>query len=224
MPGGRIFVRQWQPAETSNLTTPIILLHDSLGSVGQWRNFPEEPAIRTNRRVIAYDRLGFGHSSARTIRPSINFINEEAADVFPILIETLGIDRCVLFGHSVGGSMAIAAAGLNRNKVEAVITAAAQAFVEERTINGIQAARIAFQDPARFEKLQKWLGEKARWILNAWTEVWLSPQFASWSLGPFLSKVYCPVLTIHGDRDDFGSSEFPRRIAANVNAPNNWPS
>jgi len=102
---------------------------------------------------------------------------------------------------------------------EAVITEAAQAFVEPRTLLGIRAAKGQFEDPEQFEKLMKWHGEKARWVLDAWTEVWLSPDFLPWTLDEQLRNVTCPVLAIHGDLDEYGSPEFPRRIASRVNGP-----
>lgn len=212
VPGGRVFVRRWAGGSDR---TPIVLLHDSLGSVEQWRAFPHALATATHRDVIAYDRLGFGHSSARDARPSIDFVDEEAA-VFPALADALGLTRFVLFGHSVGGAMALAIAATLGTRCAAVITESAQAFVEGRTLDGIRAAKVAFEDPAQFARLAKWHGEKTRWVLDAWTEVWLSPDFANWSIDATLPRISCPVLAIHGERDEFGSVAFPQRIAQGV--------
>lgn len=95
----------------------------------------------------------------------------------------------------------------------AVITLSAQAFVEDRTIKGIQAAKKMFEQPGQLERLDKWHGSKAKWVLHAWTEVWLSDQRKDWTLEPALQNVHCPVLAIHGDRDEYGSSAFPRFIS-----------
>ena len=195
---------------------PIVLLHDSLGSVEQWREFPETLAAATKREVVAYDRLGFGRSTQRVGRPSVDFVLEEAVSFFPALKKALGLTRFALFGHSVGGAMALAIAAGESQACRAVVTEAAQAFVEPRTLAGIRAARARFEDPKRFERMVRWHGEKARWVLDAWTEVWLSPDFLSWSLDEQLRKVTCPVLAIHGDVDEFGSVEFARRIARGV--------
>ncbi|MGO9802988.1 MAG: alpha/beta fold hydrolase [Steroidobacteraceae bacterium] len=212
VPGGRIFVRSWGSGAGEG--APIILLHDSLGSVEQWRDFPEALARATERCVVAYDRLGFGQSSPRTGLPSVDFIAEEGTSSFPALKRALGIGRCALFGHSVGGAMALTIAASQSQACEAVITAAAQAFVEPRTLAGIRTAQAQFADPAQFAKLVRWHGDKARWVLDAWAGVWLSPEFASWELGAGLGKVTCPVLAIHGDLDEYGSVEFPRRITS----------
>ena len=115
--------------------------------------------------------------------------------------------------------MALAIAALNSAACEAVITEAAQVFVEPRTLSGIRAGKAQFEDPEQFAKLVRWHGDRARWVLEAWTEVWLSPEFLSWNLEPLLTRVKCPVLAIHGDSDEYWSLEFPRRIVANVSGP-----
>ncbi len=217
VPGGRVFVRQWRVGHSDR--PPIILLHDSLGSVDLWRDFPAALAHATTRPVIAYDRLGFGRSTPRSERPSVEFISEEAETCFPALQRALGIPRFSLFGHSVGGAMALVIAAAQRDGCEAVITESAQACVEPRTLSGIRAAKAQFGDPAQFAKLAKWHGDKARWVLDAWTEVWLSPAFVSWNLDQQLGQVRCPVLAIHGDADAYGSVAFPRRITSKVRGP-----
>jgi len=217
VPGGRIFVRRWSPDHNNG--PPLVLLHDALGSVDQWRDFPDALAAATGRQVLAYDRLGFGKSTARVERPSVDFICEEAATFFPAMQRALGMTRFSLFGHSVGGAMAVAIAAAQPAACEAVITEAAQAFVEPRTLAAIRAAKAQFAKPGQFEKLVRWHGERARWVLDAWTQVWLSGDFSAWSLDADLGKVTCPILVIHGDRDEYGSLEFPRRIANGVAGP-----
>ena len=214
VPGGRVLVRRWSGGQSNR--PPIILLHDSLGSVDQWRDFPAALAAATGRQVLAYDRLGFGRSTPRVELPSVDFISDEAVTFFPPMQRALGVTRFALFGHSVGGAMALVIAASQPAACEAVITEAAQAYVEPRTLAGIRAATAQFAKPEQFEKLIRWHGERARWVLDAWSEVWLSSSFSSWSLDQELGKVTCPVLVIHGDRDEYGSLEFPRRIAGGV--------
>ncbi|QEW06446.1 alpha/beta fold hydrolase [Nitrincola iocasae] len=216
VPGGQIFVRQWQPSQIQSCA-PVIMLHDSLGSVAQWRNFPLQLSEQIKRPVIAYDRLGFGLSSARHALPSENFIVEEAEVIFPALCQAMGITRFGLLGHSVGGVMALTIAAFQNEACEATITLAAQAFVEERTLEGIRAAQQQFAETANFNKLKKWHGEKARWVLDAWTGSWLSSAFRDWRIDPWLSHINSAVLVIHGDSDEYGSIAFPRHIAAGVN-------
>jgi pimeloyl-ACP methyl ester carboxylesterase len=216
--GGTIFARRWEPDARAG-DVPLVLLHDSLGSVELWREFPALLAEQLGRPVVAYDRLGFGRSSPRQELPSANFIREEAEEILPALLAELGIAEFALFGHSVGGSMALLAAAHAGNRCRAVITEAAQAFVEDRTIAGIEAARENFRSLEQFDRLKKWHGEKARWVLDAWTHHWLSAEFATWTLEPDLPRVKCPVLALHGDQDEYGSVRFPEFICRHVSGP-----
>ena len=115
--------------------------------------------------------------------------------------------------------MAITIAASQSANCDSVVTESAQAFVEQRTLAGILAGKEQFSHPEQFNRLAKWHGDKAKWVLDAWTEIWLSPAFASWSLDPYLGKVQCPVLAIHGDSDEYGSREFPNRIVSGVQGP-----
>ena len=211
---GSIFAKMWIP-QTSATEIPIILMHDSLGSVELWRDFPCILAENTARSVIAYDRLGFGKSDARYGLPSIEFIKEEATKFFPIIKRKLSITRYIMFGHSVGGAMSINIAARDSDCM-AVVTASSQAFVEDRTVKGIKDAQRMFEQPGQIDRLKKWHGGKASWVLKAWTDVWLSPEFSTWSLDDCIRDVVCPVLVIHGEDDEYGSVAFPEFIASKV--------
>jgi pimeloyl-ACP methyl ester carboxylesterase len=115
--------------------------------------------------------------------------------------------------------MALVAASRAADRCRAVVSESAQAFVEDRTVAGIRAARERFQDSEQFDRIKKRHGTKARWVLDAWTEVWLSSEFASWSLGPDLPLVKCPVLVIHGEEDEYGSVRFPKAICRYLGGP-----
>ncbi|WP_298190555.1 alpha/beta hydrolase [Novosphingobium sp.] len=210
---GHLFVRSWQPKGASSRSA-ILLFHDSLGSVELWRDLPLQLAGATGRRVVAYDRMGFGQSSPRSERLSGDFIGEQARSAVPAICAALGLARLVPFGHSVGGAMAVATAAAWPGSCEAVVTVAAQAFVEARTIEGIEAAMAAFAAPQEFARLSRYHGEKARWVFDAWTETWLSPAFAHWTLDDELRALKCPVLSIHGDQDEYGSLAHPERIVS----------
>lgn len=213
--GGRIFARMWDGPDTAagdRGAVPIVLFHDSLGCVELWRDFPAQLAAASGRRVIAYDRPGFGRSDPRTDKPALNFIAEEAESVFPVVRERLGIRRFIAFGHSVGGGMAVNCASRFVSDCSLLITESAQVFPEERTLDGIRAAKAQFQDGKQIERLQRYHGAKARWVLDAWTETWLDPAFASWSLADILPGVTSPVLAIHGSHDEYGSLRHPQMI------------
>lgn len=212
-PRGRLFAREWTPVIASG-TEPILLIHDSLGCVDLWRDFPASLCERSGRRVIAYDRLGWGRSDARTEALPLNFISEESETFLPVIFDHFRIDRFSVFGHSVGGGMAVVCAGKFADSCAAVITESAQAFVDDRIRRGILEAKLAFENGGQFERLKKYHGEKAEWVLRAWTDTWLSPEFASWSLQADLARVKCRLLAIHGDRDEYGSVRHPEVICS----------
>jgi pimeloyl-ACP methyl ester carboxylesterase len=194
-----------------------VLIHDSLGSVEIWRDFPLQVAIATGHPVVAYDRLGFGRSDPHpSVLETPAFVRTEARVSLPALRRALDLDRMILFGHSVGGAMAIVAAAEHPEMAAAVITEAAQVFAEEQTLSSIRAAKDAFAAPDQFQRVAKYHGTKADWVLNAWTESWLAPAFASWTVEDDLRRLRCPILVIHGDRDEYGTRAHPERIAALV--------
>ena len=209
---GRLFVRTWSPEVPSHLA-PIVLLHDSLGSVELWRGFPSALCKATDRQVVAYDRLGFGKSDPHPGTLALDFIASEAEGDFATVLRALGIPRFIVFGHSVGGGMAVNCAAHHGAACVALITESAQAFVEDRTVEGLEDARELFKDPGQVDRLKRYHGDKARWVLDAWIESWLAPAFATWSLRPVLPQVACPTLVIHGIDDEYGSSAHPKLIA-----------
>ncbi|WP_077285409.1 alpha/beta fold hydrolase [Cognaticolwellia aestuarii] len=213
-PYGEIYIKQWIP-ENAYDKPALILVHDSLGSVELWKDFPAILSERLSRRVIAYDRLGFGRSFARNELPSVNFIEEEALIYFPLIKEALSISHYLLLGHSVGGAMAITIAANDPDCLGA-ITISAQAFVEELTLSGISNAKAFFAQPVQMKRLEKYHGKKTQWVLSAWIDVWLSPEFSNWNLAGCITKVKCPVLAIHGANDEYGSVAFPCYIKNNV--------
>lgn len=214
-PDGRLFARVWTPASDTSThlaEVPIILFHDSLGCVDLWRDFPAELCSATGRRVIAYDRLGFGRSEPRDGKLAMDFIADEAKTYFPVVREQLGFQKFIACGHSVGGAMAVNCAARYTADCAALITVAAQVFPEDRTLQGILLAKEQFKDDMQVERLKKYHGEKARWVLDAWIETWLDPAFASWSLTSVLPQVSCPVLALHGIDDEYGSTCHPELI------------
>ena len=193
--------------------TAILLFHDSLGCVELWREFPEQLAIRTRLPVVAYDRLGFGYSDEHPGALSLSFIRDEAISTVPRICEALALDTIIPFGHSVGGAMAVATAAQLPNRCAIVITESAQSFVEDRTIRGVHAAEADFKRPEHLQRLAKYHGSKTRWVLDAWIKTWLSPAFADWCLDQDLRRVRARILALHGDNDEYGSTEHPKRIA-----------
>jgi pimeloyl-ACP methyl ester carboxylesterase len=222
-PRGRLYAKRWRVsaavAAAGDARCPIVLLHDSLGCVELWRDFPARLALATRRDVIAYDRLGFGRSDRHPGALETSFVRDEAAHGFDMLRTQLGLDAFVVFGHSVGGGMAVGCAARFPDACRALVTESAQAFVEDRTLAGIRDAARRFAEPTQIERLARYHGDKAEWVLRAWVETWLSPAFRDWHLGDVLAQVRCPTLVIHGEHDEYGSPSHPDRIAARVGGP-----
>jgi pimeloyl-ACP methyl ester carboxylesterase len=218
-PKGRIFAALWHSVDASDERPPIVLFHDSLGCVALWRDFPLHLSQATGRRVIAYDRLGFGRSDPYPGRLGLDFVRDEAETGFAALRVHLGLERFVLFGHSVGGAMAVVSAGRDPENCAALVTESAQAFVEDRTREGVGDAKRRFSEAGQIDRLRKYHGDNAEWVLNAWTETWLSEAFRTWTLDDDLPRVSCPTLAIHGEFDEYASVRHPERIAASTAGP-----
>jgi pimeloyl-ACP methyl ester carboxylesterase len=221
-PEGRIFVRIWGHSWNAGELpekAPIVLFHDSLGCVDLWRDFPAQLNAATGRTVIAYDRLGFGKSDPRKALPSLDFIADEAKTYFPFIREQLGLRKFIAFGHSVGGGMAVNCAADYAEGCEALITESAQVFPEDRTLHAIAEAKEQFKDEKQVERLRKYHGAKAKWVVDAWTDSWLAPGFASWTLASVLPAVRCPVLAIHGVFDEYGTTRHPEMIGQLCGGP-----
>jgi len=217
---GTLFARAWVHSDVHRgADAPVLLFHDSLGCVELWRDFPESLAVATRRCVVAYDRLGFGRSDAHPGPLPLTFVRDEAVTVVPRVCEALGLDRMVPFGHSVGGAMAIATAARWPDRCVAVVTESAQSFVEDRTMAGLRAAQADFARPGQLERLARYHGAKAGWVLNAWLGTWLSPGFGGWRLDDDLRDVQCPTLALHGDQDEYGSLQHAERITRLTRGP-----
>ncbi|MDD2868654.1 alpha/beta fold hydrolase [Neomegalonema sp.] len=218
-PRGEVFARSWTPEGASPESPALLLFHDSLGSVALWRDFPEALARATGLRTLAWDRPGFGASEARRDLPQPDFVARETREILPALFSGLEIGGFVAFGHSVGGGMAVEAGAAFPEACAAVTTESAQAFVEPRTLEGVRAARAQFARPGEMGRLERHHGDKARWVLEAWTETWLAPDFADWSLDAALGRLTAPLLALHGDQDEYGSLAHPERLTRLTRGP-----
>jgi pimeloyl-ACP methyl ester carboxylesterase len=220
-PSGQLHARVWAPTE-EQLNRPddaFVLLHDSLGSVELWREFPALLSQTLQRPVVAYDRLGYGHSDPATGMPPPNFVSLEASAGLVHVMNHLQIDCATLVGHSVGGGMGVYAGVQMPQRVRALITIAAQAFPEDRTLKAIAEAKVQFQDESQLARLKRYHGDKARWVVDAWTDSWLSPAFARWHLREVLPQLRCPVLALHGDHDEYGTAIHPETIIGLCGGP-----
>lgn len=217
---GRVFTRRWPaPSTGAGAAPPIVLFHDSIGSIDLWRDFPDHLARATGREVIGYDRLGFGRSDPLHERLApLAFVADEPQTNFRAVHDGLGLDGYVAVGHSVGGAMALECATVYRD-CQALVSIATQTCPEDRTLEGIAQAREDFRVPAQFARIARYHGDKTDWVLSQWIDNWLDPAFLAWNLDATLPKVTCPVLAIHGDRDEYGTTAHAKRIVEQTAGP-----
>ena len=215
-PHGPLYAVSLTPPEVRG--APLVMIHDSLGCVSLWGGLPERLATATGRRVVVYDRAGFGRSVPREDRLAPDFVAEEAETDLAAVLEAAALERFALLGHSVGGSMAVEAAAARSDRCTGVVTLASPTFVEPLTLDGIRRMRPGFDEPARRAQLEAHHGERTGWVLDAWSGTWLSPGFAGFALDGALARLACPVLAIHGTDDLYGSEAHPRRIEAHAAA------
>ncbi|MBQ4819126.1 alpha/beta hydrolase [Aquimarina sp. MMG016] len=183
----------------------IIFLHDSLGCIELWRDFPKKTALLTGCNVLAYDRQGYGQSDPFSCLKRDNSYLKTEAEVLCKIIDHLDLKQVLLFGHSDGGSIALLAGALYPNKILGIITEGAHVFVEKETIEGIKNAVQLYKNTNLKEKLYKYHGDKTDSVFRMWTETWLSNEYRSWNIEEYLSKILCPSLIIQGKKDEYGT-------------------
>jgi pimeloyl-ACP methyl ester carboxylesterase len=206
MPGGHIEVAE---IAGDSARRPLVLLHEGLGSVGLWRDFPEALAAATARRVITYSRFGHGQSDPPSAPRTASFFREEALEVLPLLLDRLGAPEPILVGHSDGASIALIHAA--HHTVSGLVLLAPHVFVEDVTVRSIRATREEYLHGDLRERMVRRHADPdtAFW---GWCDVWLDPEFRSWSLEPELDLLSAPALLIQGREDPYGTLDQLERI------------
>jgi len=197
---------------------PIILfLHEGLGSIEQWKKFPEELCRATGLRGLVYDRQGYGASTALTEKRDETYLENYAIIELPELLSSLKIsEKLILFGHSDGGSIALIYGSHFPNNVIGIITEAAHVFVEDITLDGITPVVNAFEHHGLYDKLKRYHGEKTKDTFYAWSDTWHTKQFKSWDITARLPNINCPVLAIQGRDDEYGTEAQLDKIITGV--------
>jgi len=180
----------------------LLLMHEGLGSVQHWREFPATLAQATGCRCVAYSRLGHGCSSPRRHPHTANFVHEEAHQMLPALRQALDIADPVLIGHSTGASMALIHAGARRWPVAGVVALAPITFVEESNLQSIRRVRDQYPASRLRESLARYHDDVDA-VFYGWTDTWLDPAFRHWTLLPSLAGIECPILAIRGQDDEY---------------------
>lgn len=203
--------------KVSNENNPtIVFLHDSLGCVTLWRDFPQKIADATGCNILVYDRVGYGKSDPMsTDERLINYLELEA-DFLNLVLERLQIENPILFGHSDGATIALLAASKFPDKIKAIVVEAAHIFVDEMTLNGIATAKEAYAVTNLPERLAKYHGDKVNVIFNAWVDTWTRVDYRNWNIEHFLPGIICPLLFIQGDADEYGTMDQLEKTISQV--------
>ena len=218
----RAFAIEYAFVGSFNPVAPLIVfLHEGLGSVAMWRDFPSRLCEAVGARGLVFSRPGYGKSSARPHdeKWDVDFMHIQSRDALPAFLKAVGIDttrhKPWLFGHSDGGSIALIYAALFPHNVAGVMVAAPHIFVEDVSVERIAQTRNDYLQTDLRSKLARYHDDvdSAFW---GWNDIWLNPQFRHWSIEALLPQITCPLLAIQGVNDEFGTMAQIDGIAREV--------
>jgi pimeloyl-ACP methyl ester carboxylesterase len=199
----------------------FVFLHEGLGSLAMWKDFPQRLCDAAGFRGLVYSRPGYGRSTPRSAEEAWgpDFMHQQAYDVLPALLKALAIDVAVqplwLFGHSDGASIALLFAARFPQAIAGAVVVAPHIQVEDLSIASIAVARTAYQDTDLRQRLAKYHDDpdSAFW---GWNNIWLHPPFRDWSIESEIENIRCPLLAVQGLGDEYGTLEQIRGIAHRV--------
>jgi len=211
--GKRLETLWLEPRDAGDTT--IVMLHEGLGSIALWREFPHRLAERTGCGVLVYSRYGHGNSERLLEKRPVEFMHQEGEVVLPELLDRLGVAQPILLGHSDGGSIALLFAGRYPDRAAALILEAPHVFVEDLSVSSIAAAKTSYLTTnfrARLECYHAHVDE----TFWGWNNIWLEPAFRAWNIESCLAAIRCPVLCIQGEQDEYGTPAQVEAIRAQV--------
>lgn len=214
---GHALEYQWIDATGAGNPT-LVFLHEGLGSIRQWRDFPETVAMATGCRALVYDRYGYGDSDVLAeARAGVDFMHREALLVLPEILEKLRIENPLLVGHSDGASIALIHAGAG-HPVRGLAVLAPHIYVEDHGLKSIRKINDTFEISGLAERLGKYHRDVRR-TFHLWADAWLDPAFRDWNIEPYLPGIKCPVLAIQGEDDEYGTMAQLDGIQRQVRGP-----
>jgi pimeloyl-ACP methyl ester carboxylesterase len=193
----------------------LVFLHEGLGSVAMWRDFPSRVAHATNCNALVYSRYGYGNSEPLREARTVSYMHDEALAALPALLGEFAVDRPILVGHSDGGSIALIHAGEAGRRVGGLVLMSPHVFVEDISIASIAAAKVAYETSDLRGKLARYHADvdSAFW---GWNRIWLDPDFRRWNIEDCLPRISCPVIAMQGEDDEYGTMEQLARIGRQV--------
>ncbi len=212
----------WIGAPCDDANKPLVVfLHEGLGSLAMWKNFPARLCAAVGARGLVYSRPGYGRSTPRAADETWapDFMHRQAHEVLPALLDSLNVDtvrdKPWLFGHSDGASIALLHAARYPRQVAGVVVLAPHIMVEDLSLDSIAKARTAYLETDLKQRLAKYHDDpdSAFW---GWNDIWLHPPFKQWSIENEIASITCPLLAVQGLDDEYGSLEQVRGIARRV--------
>jgi pimeloyl-ACP methyl ester carboxylesterase len=200
----------------------LVLLHEGLGCVGMWRDWPARLARETGRGVLVYSRAGYGASDPVPLPRPLDYMQREGEDALPLLLDAAGVREALLVGHSDGGSIALvhAATAADPARVRGLALLAPHVFCEEVSVRSIAAAREEYLHGDLRERLARYHGPNVDVAFWGWNRAWLDPAFfRNFDLRAYLPRVRVPTLVIQGDADAYGTLAQVEAIVGGVSGP-----
>ncbi|HXO42266.1 MAG TPA: alpha/beta hydrolase [Thermoanaerobaculia bacterium] len=220
--GGKRLEYEWLGPGPAAAPT-LIFLHDGQGCVDTWRDFPAALAAATGCGALVYSRAGYGGSEALPGPWPVSFMHDEALAALPQVIAALGVRDGFLVGHSDGASISLihaaGGAGAVGGWLRGMALEAPHVFVEPVCLESIAKLPALYRQPDLWRRMVRHHGANAQGCFESWVEVWLRPEFRSWSIEDLLPRVRCPLLAIQGDQDPYGTLDQLRAVAAGCAGP-----
>jgi len=184
----------------------VVLLHEGLGSVAAWRDFPALLARQLDEPVLVYSRVGYGQSSPLSAPRDAGFMHHEAQVMLPALLRALQVEQPILVGHSDGASIALIHAGtIDGLRPRGVAVLAPHLFVEPVTVREIAMVRNGFEASGLGRRLARHHRDPEA-TFRGWADAWLSDEFRNWNIEAEVAAIDCPLLAIQGEDDQYGTS------------------
>jgi pimeloyl-ACP methyl ester carboxylesterase len=209
--GKRLETLWIEPTDRNRPT--IVMLHEGLGSIELWKDFPQRLASRTGMGVLAYSRYGHGNSDRLLEKRPVEFMHHEGEVVLPELLDKMKIARPILLGHSDGGSISLIFAGRYPDRPRALVLEAPHVFVEDLSVASITQAKVAYLRTDMPQKLGRY-HQHVDATFWGWNNIWLDPRFRAWNIEEYLPAIACPVLCIQGEDDEYGTIAQVKTIQA----------
>lgn len=187
-------------------TAPTLaVLHEGLGCVGLWNDFPDKLSVATGCGVFVYSRAGYGQSSPVSLPRPLSYMHDEARETLPRLLDAIGFQRGLLIGHSDGASIAAIYAGTHQDhRIGGLVLMAPHFFTEDEGISSIMEARKTYETGDLRARLARWHADPDN-AFKGWNDAWLDPEFRKWDITEQLAYVRVPILIVQGEDDQYGT-------------------